>query len=124
MAQANAGNPPSYSCEGGSFPITDGGGNSGITPTQCNGWPAPVYPPYPASGVTATPSALSFGSVATGTTSAAQTVTVSNPTNSAASVSSISVSGDYTQVSSGPGEQPRYRWNMMHGCRVTTTMIT
>jgi parallel beta-helix repeat protein len=98
VAQANAGNPPSYSCEGGSFPITDGGGNSGITPTQCNGWPAPVYPPYPASGVTATPSALSFGSVATGTTSAAQTVTVSNPTNSAASVSSISVSGDYTQT--------------------------
>jgi hypothetical protein len=48
--------------------------------------------------VTATPSALSFGSVATGTTSAAQTVTVSNPTNSAASVSSISVSGDYTQT--------------------------
>ncbi len=98
VAQANAGNPPSYSCEGGSFPITDGGGNSGITPTQCNGWPAPVYPPYPATGVTATPSALSFGSVATGTTSAAQTVTVSNPTSSAASVSSISVSGDFTQT--------------------------
>jgi parallel beta-helix repeat protein len=98
VAQANAGNPPSYSCEGGSFPITDGGGNSGITPTQCNGWPAPVYPPYPATGVTATPSALSFGSVVTGTTSAAQTVTVSNPTSSAASVSSISVSGDFTQT--------------------------
>ena len=80
VAQANAGNAPSYSCEGGSFAITDGGGNSGITPTQCNGWPAPVYPPYPASGVTASPGALSFGSVTTGTTSAAQTVTVSNPT--------------------------------------------
>ena len=89
VAQANAGNAPSYNCEGGGFAITDGGGNSGITPTQCNGWPAPVYPPYPASGVTASPGALSFGSVVTGTTSAAQTVTVSNPTGSAASVSSI-----------------------------------
>jgi hypothetical protein len=98
VAQANAGNPPSYSCEGSNFTITDGGGNSGITPTQCNGWPAPVYPPYPNSGVTVAPSALSFGSVATGTTSAAQTVTVSNPTSSAASVSSISVSGDFTQT--------------------------
>jgi parallel beta-helix repeat protein len=96
VAQANAGNAPSYSCEGGSFAITDGGGNSGITPTQCNGWPAPVYPPYPASGVTASPGALSFGSVTTGTTSAAQTVTVSNPTGSAAAPSSIAASGDFS----------------------------
>ena len=99
VAQASAGNAPSYNCEGGGFAITDGGGNSGITPTQCNGWPAPVYPPYPASGVTASPGALSFGSVVTGTTSAAQTVTVSNPTGSAASVSSISASGDFSQTS-------------------------
>ena len=99
VAQANAGNAPSYNCEGGGFAITDGGGNSGITPTQCNGWPAPVYPPYPASGVTASPSALSFGSVVTGTTSAAQTVTVSNPTGSAAAVSSIAVTGDFSQTS-------------------------
>jgi parallel beta-helix repeat protein len=99
VAQANAGNPPSYSCEGSNFTITDGGGNSGITPTQCNGVnPAPVYPPYPATGVTATPSALNFGSVATGATSAAQTVTVSNPTGSAASVSSIATSGDFAQT--------------------------
>jgi hypothetical protein len=98
VAQANAGNAPSYSCEGSSFTITDGGGNSGITPTQCNGWPAPVYPPYPNSGVTASPSALNFGSVATGSTSAPQNVTVSNPTSSAASVSSISASGDFAQT--------------------------
>ena len=98
VAQANAGNPPSYNCEGGGFAITDGGGNSGITPTQCNGWPAPVYPPYPASGVTASPGALSFGSVVTGTTSAAQTVTVSNPTGSAAAVSSIAATGDFSQT--------------------------
>ena len=99
VAQANAGNPPSYSCEGSNFTITDGGGNSGITPTQCNGWPAPVYPPYPNSGVTVSPTALNFGSVATGSTSSAQTVTVANPTSSAASVSSISASGDFAQTS-------------------------
>jgi Alpha-1,3-glucanase catalytic domain D1/F5/8 type C domain/Alpha-1,3-glucanase catalytic domain D2/Abnormal spindle-like microcephaly-assoc'd, ASPM-SPD-2-Hydin len=90
---------PVYSCEGGNFTVTDGGGNSGISGTPyCGPWPAPVYPPYPASGVTASPTALSFGSVATGTTSAAQTVTVSNPTGSAASVSSISASGDFSQT--------------------------
>ena len=99
VAQANAGNAPSYSCEGSGFTITDGGGNSGITPTQCNGFPAPVYPPYPNSGVTVAPSALNFGSVTTGSTSSAQTVTVSNPTSSAASVSSIAASGDFAQTS-------------------------
>jgi hypothetical protein len=89
---------PIYSCEGGNFAVTDGGGNSGITGTPvCGPWPAPVFPPYPPEGVTATPSALNFGSVATGSTSAAQTVTVSNPTGSAAAVSSIAVSGDYAQ---------------------------
>ena len=98
VAQANAGNPPSYSCEGSNFAVTDGGGNSGITPTQCNGQPAPVYPPYPVTGVNASPSALSFGSAATGTTSAAQTVTVANPTSAAASVSSIAVTGDFSQT--------------------------
>ncbi|WP_194899794.1 right-handed parallel beta-helix repeat-containing protein, partial [Catenulispora pinisilvae] len=35
VAQANAGNAPSYSCEGNSFAITDNGGNSGVSPTQC-----------------------------------------------------------------------------------------
>ncbi|HVV25189.1 MAG TPA: discoidin domain-containing protein [Pseudonocardiaceae bacterium] len=98
VATGVAQNPPSYSCEGGNFAITDKGGNSGITPTQCNGWPAPVYPPYPASGVTVAPSALNFGSVATGSTSAAQTVTVSNPTGSAAAVAGVTVTGDFAQT--------------------------
>jgi hypothetical protein len=48
--------------------------------------------------VTVAPTALNFGSVATGSTSSAQTVTVSNPTGSAASVSSISASGDFAQT--------------------------
>jgi parallel beta-helix repeat protein len=90
---------PVYNCEGGNFVLTDGGGNSGISGTPyCSGWPTPVFPPYPASGVTATPSALNFGSVATGATSAAQTVTVANPTGSAAAVSSIAASGDFAQT--------------------------
>ncbi|MFF8725759.1 choice-of-anchor D domain-containing protein [Streptomyces sp. NPDC015171] len=91
---------PVYNCSGGNFAVTDGGGNSGIGGTPyCGGWPAPVYPPYPDEGVTATPGALNFGSVATGSTSDAQTVTVSNPADTAASVSSISVSGDYSRTS-------------------------
>jgi hypothetical protein len=98
VAQANAGNAPSYSCEGGNFTLTDDGGNSGITPTQCGPWPAPVYPPYPNSSVSVAPTALSFGSVATGSTSTAQTVTVSNPTSAAAPVSSIAVTGAFAQT--------------------------
>ncbi|WP_194924584.1 choice-of-anchor D domain-containing protein [Catenulispora pinisilvae] len=99
VAQANAGNAPSYSCEGNSFAITDNGGNSGVSPTQCvTTSPAPVFPPYPASSVSTSPGSLNFGSVATGATSAAQTVTVSNPTGSAASVSSIAAGGDFAQT--------------------------
>ncbi|MBY8881912.1 choice-of-anchor D domain-containing protein [Actinacidiphila acidipaludis] len=90
---------PVYSCEGSNFVVTDGGGNSGISGTPlCGGWPTPVFPPYPSEGVSANPSALNFGSVATGATSPAQTVTVSNPTGSAASVSSIAATGDFAQT--------------------------
>jgi hypothetical protein len=51
-----------------------------------------------ASALTASPSSLSFGDVASGTSSSAQTVTVSNPGGSAASISSVSVSGPFTQT--------------------------
>jgi F5/8 type C domain/Pectate lyase superfamily protein/Abnormal spindle-like microcephaly-assoc'd, ASPM-SPD-2-Hydin len=100
VAQANAGNAPSYSCEGSGFAITDNGGNSGITPAGCSVGvsPAPVYPPYPVTGVNASPTALTFSPQVTGTTSAAQTVTVSNPTSAAASVSSIAASGAFAQT--------------------------
>jgi hypothetical protein len=50
--------------------------------------------------VTASPTALNFGAVATGATSAAQTVTVSNPTSASASVASIAVTGDFAQTNS------------------------
>ena len=50
VGQATLGHAPSYSCESSkNFVITDLGGNSGILPTQCTAWPAPVYPPYPAA---------------------------------------------------------------------------
>src|SRR6185312_7663570 len=56
VAQANAGNAPSYSCEGNSFAVTDGGGNSGVNPTSClSDNPTEVFPPYPASSVTTSP---------------------------------------------------------------------
>ncbi len=62
VAQANAGNAPSYSCEGSGFTITDDGGNSGISPAGCSVGvsPPPVYPPYPVTGVNASPTALTF----------------------------------------------------------------
>jgi hypothetical protein len=100
VAQANAGNAPSYSCEGTGFTITDNGGNSGISPAGCSVGvsPPPVYPPYPVTGVNASPTALTFSPQVTGTTSAAQTVTVANPTSAAASVSSIATSGAFAQT--------------------------
>ncbi len=100
VAQANAGNAPSYSCEGSGFTITDNGGNSGISPAGCSVGvsPPPVYPPYPVTGVNASPTALTFSPQVTGTTSAAQTVTVANPTSAAAVVSSITASGPFAET--------------------------
>jgi parallel beta-helix repeat protein len=96
----NGPTPGIYNCEGGGFTVTDGGGNSGVIASTpyCGPWPAAVYPPYPVTGVNATPGALSFGSLATGSTSPAQTVTVNNPTGSAAPVSSIATTGDFAQT--------------------------
>jgi Carbohydrate binding module (family 6)/Pectate lyase superfamily protein/F5/8 type C domain/Abnormal spindle-like microcephaly-assoc'd, ASPM-SPD-2-Hydin len=52
----------------------------------------------PTSALTASPSSLSFGSQTVGSTSAAQTVTVSNPNAVAVSVSSVSASGPFSQT--------------------------
>ncbi len=100
VAQANEGNDPSYNCEGTGFAITDDGGNSGISPAGCSvgDAPTPVYPPYPITGVNASPTALTFGPQVTGSTSAAQSVTVANPTSTAASVSSITASGPFAET--------------------------
>ncbi|MBR7837969.1 discoidin domain-containing protein [Actinospica durhamensis] len=50
------------------------------------------------SALTASPSSLSFGSVNVGSTSSAQTVTVTNPGSSAATVNSVTVSGAFSQT--------------------------
>jgi hypothetical protein len=50
------------------------------------------------SPLTASPSSLSFGSATVGSTSAAQTVTVSNPGSAAATGASVSVSGPFSQT--------------------------
>ncbi|HYZ52077.1 MAG TPA: discoidin domain-containing protein [Streptosporangiaceae bacterium] len=50
------------------------------------------------SALTASPSSLSFGNTAVGSTSSAQTVTVSNPNNTAVSVSQLAVSGPFGQT--------------------------
>jgi len=55
-----------------------------------SGGPAPL---------TASPSGVSFGNVTVGQTSAAQTVTVSNPGSTSASISQLSVSGPFSQTS-------------------------
>ena len=100
VAQANLGNDPSYNCEGTGFAITDDGGNSGISPAGCSvgDAPTPVYPPYPVTGVNASPTALTFSPTVVGATSAAQTVTVANPTSAAAPVSSITASGPFAET--------------------------
>jgi hypothetical protein len=55
------------------------------------------------SPLTASPTSLSFGSVATGSTSAAQTVTVSNPGGTAATVSSVSASAPFAETNTCGG---------------------
>jgi len=80
----------------GAFTFNLGSGNSGwsLSP-QLTAFPEPATP----GALTASPTSLSFGDVNSGSTSSAQAVTVTNPGSSAASISSISVSGDFTQTS-------------------------
>src|SRR4051794_712962 len=90
-----------YSC-GVGFTLTDGGGNSGIFggATACT-MPTPTFPPYlPDNGsqISISPTALGFGSVATGASSAAQAVTVTNSGSASAPVTTVSTSGDFSQT--------------------------
>ncbi|WP_427884850.1 discoidin domain-containing protein [Kribbella sp. GL6] len=91
---------PIYSC-GVGFTLTDGRGNSGIFGApQCQNITAPAFPPYlPDNGsqLSISPTAVGFGSVATGTTSTARAVTVTNGGTAAAPVSSVAVTGDFAQ---------------------------
>jgi hypothetical protein len=81
--------------------------------TANTGWPAAqlsefeVFPGGGSSGgpsaLTASPSSLSFGNETAGSTSAAQTVTVSNPGTTAASVSSVTASAPFSETSTCGG---------------------
>ncbi|HXL92958.1 MAG TPA: choice-of-anchor D domain-containing protein, partial [Streptosporangiaceae bacterium] len=55
-------------------------------------------PTSTSGSLTAAPSSLSFGDVNVGSTSGSQAVTVNNPGTSAQTISSVSVSGQYTQT--------------------------
>jgi hypothetical protein len=78
----------------GGYTFNLGSGNSGWSTTPVlTSFPAPVQP----GALNASPTSLSFGDVASGSTSGAQTVTVANPGTSAASVSSVSVTGPFSQ---------------------------
>jgi hypothetical protein len=74
--------------------------------TANSGWPAgqvsefQVYPSGGGSSATlgASPSSLTFGSTVVGSTSSAQTVTVTNSGTAAASVSGVSTTGDFAQT--------------------------
>ncbi|HEV2639650.1 MAG TPA: discoidin domain-containing protein [Actinocrinis sp.] len=100
QATGSQGDVPSYNCEGTAFVVTDGGGNSGISPGNCNigDNPPPVFPPFPPSAVYTTPGTLNFGSLVVGQTSSAQTVSVLNPTGAAVPVSAVAVSGPFTET--------------------------
>jgi len=83
--------------------VTLPAGQQTLTVDQDNaGWNI-HYVAFSASGgsgsaLTASPSSLSFGSETVGSTSSAQTVTVSNPNTSSVSVSQLAVSGPFGQT--------------------------
>ncbi len=79
----------------GAFTFNLGSGNSGWSTTPVlTTFPDPVQP----GTLTSSASSLSFGDVASGSTSSAQTVTVSNPGTSAVSVSSVGVTGPFSET--------------------------
>ncbi len=91
---------PIYSCST-QFALTDGGGNSGIFDGSQCGFTTPTFPPYlpdNTSGISVSPSALGFGSVATTDTSAAQTVSVTNTGSASAAGGAITITGDFSQT--------------------------
>jgi hypothetical protein len=102
-----------HNCVGSGFQITQGSGNSGwydATP-YCGPWHEPNWgtPVPPTTPPTSSPppqtgqlqlstSTLTFGTQNVGTTSAAQNVTVSNPSSVAVNISGVAVSGDFSRT--------------------------
>jgi len=79
----------------GAYTFNLGSGNSGWSTTPVlTTFPDPVQP----GALHATPSSLSFGDVNSGSTSAAQAVTITNPGTSAAAISSVGVTGPFSQT--------------------------
>jgi hypothetical protein len=76
-----------------SIPSNEPGSPNTVTLVGTSGNPTST-----SGSLTATPSSLSFGDVNVGSTSSSQAVTVSNPGTSAQTISSVSVSGQYTQT--------------------------
>ena len=77
--------------------VTLSAGQQTITVDQDNaGWS--LHYLALSTGVYTTPSTLNFGSLAVGQTSSAQSVSVLNPTNSAAAVSSIAITGPFAET--------------------------
>jgi Alpha-1,3-glucanase catalytic domain D1/NedA-like, galactose-binding domain/F5/8 type C domain/Pectate lyase superfamily protein/Abnormal spindle-like microcephaly-assoc'd, ASPM-SPD-2-Hydin len=84
----------------GAYTFNLGSGNSGWSTTPVlTAFPNPAQP----GALAASPSSLSFGDVASGSTSGAQPVTVSNPGSGAVSVSSVGVSGPFSQTNTCGG---------------------
>jgi hypothetical protein len=89
-----------YNC-GVGFTLTDGGGNTGLSGTACSNIQNPAFPPYlpdNGSSINISPTAVGFGSVVTGSTSASQAVTVTNSGTGAAPVGTISVTSEFAQT--------------------------
>ena len=79
----------------GAFTFNLGTGNSGWSTTPVlTAFPNPAQP----GSLTDSTSVLNFGDVNSGSTSAAQTVTVTNPGPSAAAISSLSATGPFSQT--------------------------
>lgn len=84
-----------------------GGGGGGAPP------PAPI--------VSLSPSSLTFASQAVNTTSAAQTVTLSNPGNGALSITSIAASGDFPETNNCGTGLPGSTGTALAACSISVT---
>ncbi|HKV99496.1 MAG TPA: choice-of-anchor D domain-containing protein [Vicinamibacterales bacterium] len=74
-------------------------GGSNNTPAIVNPTPTPT-PPAGSPGAAVSPSSLTFGNQALQTTSAAQTLTLTNSGSAALAITSITASGDFAQTNS------------------------
>jgi len=123
VAQANEGNAPSYSCEGTAFAITDNGGNSGFSPTQCNGDnPAPVYPPYPTGTPSTSPSASSSASTTPSPTSTGGTSPTATNLALKAPITASSNTQNYLAANAADGNTGTY-WESTNGSWPATLTV-